>query len=711
MATRISSEQREYARQIYHEVLDSAEAQDDESYLEESFTGLVLDTLEEDGYWPDYEPAHYLQRGLGLSAWGLDPTRRVLYLSITEFANSDEAASLAFKGREAIYKRLSNFFLKCRDGGIETAEHNPVTEAVETISDGGSFDEIRLFLITNLVCGLEEPEMIDLAGFPTSFRTFELETIRRARETGLELEPINIDLVRRFGSGVTCLRGAPGLPNVETYLLFLPGAHLADLYQEYGGRLLERNVRSFLMARTLVNRGIRETLSNEPERFLAYNNGLTATATRVTIDESDTTPVIESISDLQIVNGGQTTASVSVAARDPAVDIDKVFVQVKLAVVDSELMDDLVPNIALYANRQNVVQVSDLSANHPHLRNLQKASDTEWTPVEAGGRPTRWYFERARGSYNVEKGRQGSAANQREWVRKHPTKQKFGKNDLAVYENTWNLMPHLVSRGGQKNFTEYLLRLEDTEDLGTEEYRRIFQRLVAKAILFKQADRDVLKALGGTYKRPVVTYTIAHYLRKTGGGIDLDQIWRTQQLDQDTRHDLLRVADPLKKELVDSAAGRNITEWAKQEECWEHLQSCDFGAPTSRPPARSPKVGQSAKPSAAPKGKPARPAYEHELNLYECTRAVLGRQITEGWRRFSKKGWRHLGDTGVPASGDRTYHAFRRDWVQSDGEQRTDEIIVNPASNMGLDPIRLEPETREQYLAWLESIENGDPGA
>ena len=715
MAERTTEDQLVYGQQFYRDVLDAAEVEGGDSFLEEALTGLVLDTLEEEGLWPDYVIAHYERRGLGLSAWGIESTQRKLYLAITDFSNDDEVKRLGLGDRDARYKRLINFFGKCRDGGINIDEVNPISDLAEIIAEGDRFEDVHLTLVTNRISGGEEHPPQDLDGRTLTFGTCDLETIRRARESGLELEPIDIDFVKRFGSGIPYLQATTTLPGVETYLLFLPGQHLADLYHEFGARLLERNVRAFLMARTKVNRGIRDTLRDAPERFLSYNNGLTATASGVEFCQIEGVRHLRRVKDLQIVNGGQTTASITAAARDPEVEIDDVQVQVKLAVVDAEVIDELVPNISRYANAQNTVQASDLSANHPYLRALERISRAEWTPASSG-RQTRWYFERQKGAYNVEKARQESAADRKRWSRDQPVSQKFGKSELALYQNTWDRLPHLVCRGSQKNFTEFMLHLDEEDGFGGGTYQKEFRRLVAKAIVFKTADKLVRDKLGGTYKRPVVAYTVAYYLHKIDEMPDLKAIWRSQQVDPEICDSLLMVAEPLKEELISAAAGLNVTEYAKKEECWKHLKSRDFRlrppsplvrSSGSTPPPKTPPGGPSGTASSVGKSSGAartvkRLPREGGMTLYECTKAVFGEPVAEDWRRFKKPVWRYLGNTKIQSSGGRHLHAFVGEWVQNDGTARSDLIVVEEGSTRATSSERLGQHLQHQVEAWFK---------
>jgi hypothetical protein len=54
-----------------------------------------------------------------------------------------------------------------------------------------------------------------------------------------------------------------------------------------------------------------------------------------------------------------------------------------------------------------------------------------------------------------------------------------------------------------------------------------------------------------------------------GDVVDLDEIWRRQQLHRETV-DLVRVLAPEVFDVLVNGEG-NVTEWAKKEACWERV--------------------------------------------------------------------------------------------------------------------------------------------
>jgi hypothetical protein len=358
---------------------------------------------------------------------------------------------------------------------------------------------------------------------------------------------------------------------------------LAALYREYGPRLLEKNVRSFLQAKGKINKSIRQTILNEPQRFLAYNNGISATAETVDLERmTNGLCFLRGARDLQIVNGGQTTASIYHAVKRDNVTLEHLTVQVKLTVLNDHKTAELyVPLISQYANSQNKVNAADFSANHPYHIKLEELSRRLWAPAPSGiERQTHWYYERARGSYLDDKIREGTPARMRAFETLNPLRQKFTKTDLAKYENTWDQYPHLVCLGGEKNFTRFTSSLvERGYPIVDEDY---FQRLVAKAILFRTAERLVAAKKFGGFRAQIVAYSLAWLSHSSAQRIDLARIWNEQRLADPLSEAITMVSVEANEHIVNPPPNRrNPGEWCKREECWDAFRTKVIRLPKS----------------------------------------------------------------------------------------------------------------------------------
>jgi hypothetical protein len=467
----------------------------------------------------------------------------------------------------------------------------PYEAAMKIHQHRDDLDTARIFLLTNGVVKQADEQDTEITGVDVKHYLWDLEKLRRLRSSGQERETIQINLVDDYGGAVPCLAQEDGTGEYTAYLAFFPATLLAKIYGDYGPRLLEKNVRSFLQAKGKVNKGIQGTIRDAPHRFLAYNNGISGTAEAVEVSRThDGLCKLESLRDFQIVNGGQTTASIYHAFKKEKSDVSHVTVQVKLTVVnEASKVAEFVPKISLYANSQNKVNTADFSANDEWHQKLESLSRTIWAPAASGtSKPTRWYYERARGSHLDDKMRAGTPANQKEWEAQNPVAQKFTKTDVAKYEHTWNQLPHIVGKGAEKNFNEWTIARNKSAVRLPEQ--RDFEALCAKAMLFRTAEKLIGKLELGGYRANVVAYTLAWLARHTNGCIDLKKIWQKQVVGESLQLAITTVAPVAYQHLLDYAAGRNVTEVAKKEECWAEFRDVKIELP--------PMAGELGTPSA-----------------------------------------------------------------------------------------------------------------
>lgn len=368
---------------------------------------------------------------------------------------------------------------------------------------------------------------------------------------------------------------------MDSYLVVVPGTVLADLYNDYGARLLEQNVRSFLQAKGGVNKGIKSTIIDEPEYFFSYNNGITATAAQIETLQFGDAYKISKLVDLQIVNGGQTTASLARAKIKDKADLSKIFVQMKLSIINYDNTDEgLIGRISQYANTQNKVNVSDLSANHPYHVKLEELSRKIWAPpVPPSHRETQWFYERSRGQYNEQMLKEGRLGKL-----KYPKNQLFNKTDLAKFMMTWDSdEPKWVNMGAQKNFVKFtdlinsLWKKTTFPDTINELY---FKKVVSRAIIFKTTEKlvQIQPWYANGYRANIVIYTLAftsYYLKKNDKDLNYAKIWTNQKISEAFENILKNLSKKINNILIDtnnpSRTTSNISEWAKKDACWGQM--------------------------------------------------------------------------------------------------------------------------------------------
>jgi len=563
-----------YAQDLIADVLATAEAES--ATAPETFTRRALDDLEQAGVTENTFTAYYRAHGIEVSGYGSNESLGSLDLFVTSFSQYPAEGRTPRSEVEALLRRALTFIQRCRDGlRHDIEESSDVYDMCLAVEKAlPEAPRIRLFLLTNSITTITALPDSSLDGLPVTCEIWDLARFHRMASSGTLSEPIIVE----FDDPLPCL-ATPGTDrDFSVFLTILPGSILSALYGQYGTRLLELNVRSFLQAKGAVNRGIRDTLLTDPERFLAYNNGITATASEVEfVRLPGGGQALRRIHDLQIVNGGQTTASIHYAhVRDKA-DVAGVYVQMKLTVVAEEALQEIVPEISRYSNTQNKVTLVDFSSNHPFHVEVEKVTRSLWAPAADGsGQETRWFYERARGQYADALARERTPARQRAFKTLHPLRQKFTKGDAAKFEHSWHQLPHIVSRGAEKNFREFMIRLGDKSPNVDATY---CQRLIAKAILFRATEKIVSAREFGGYRANIVTYTIAKLAHETGQRLDLDRIWREQRIGPVLVAAIDELCVPVHGVITRPVRVANVTEWAKRPECWSRVTDIAWQLP------------------------------------------------------------------------------------------------------------------------------------
>lgn len=542
-------------------------------------TAVMLDYLSDAGEVEDPVVCPFRAYGLQMNAYQLSADGEEVTIFVSLYAENDSLISVSKTDVDAAIKRGIQLYRKATNDLFTSFEKDSDTyEFAKTVHDHkSSIKTAKIVALTNGLVKAMDLKEIELEGVKISFSVWDIERIFKCINSGKQRESIEINFQDQFGTTIPCLKNS-ACDKYSTYLAIINGQLLADVYEVYGPRLLERNVRSFLQVKGAVNKGIRDTLRDEPEMFLAYNNGISVTAESVeTVKDASGSLSIKSIKDMQIVNGGQTTASIFNARKDKKInaDLTNVYVQMKLTVISSaENMDEMVPKISAYANTQNKIQMADFSANDPFHRKIEELSRTTWAPSQGGAKPQNWFYERARGQYADMLSKESTTLKRKTFKETHPL---FTKTDLAKYENTWDQLPYYVSEGAQKNFKRFTLRLSDRGNFVPD--NKYYERLIAKAIIFRNAEKLVQKQQYGGYRANIVTYTIAYLSFITAQRIDLDAIWKNQALSENLETSIVEVSRLVHESIVNPPGGQNVGEWCKKPKCWEEIKSLEYDLP------------------------------------------------------------------------------------------------------------------------------------
>jgi hypothetical protein len=558
-------------------------------FRENVFTEVVLGRLEDLGQVGDTQVCYFDQstsRGTAkVNAWGYDEDEGQATLVTTIFRGTREPELIPKADLEQSIKRALRVYSAASQQMHSKME--PSSDAFDMMERlhqvQGMVGRLRVIVLTDGFANEagrawreSSPLNVPWRGPEVQLDVWDIRRLFRVDASGLPYEPIEIDLLQRLRAPLPCI-ASPGVDaGFDVYLAILPGELIYELYHQYGPRLLELNVRSFLQARGKVNRGIRDTLKDEPASFIAYNNGLSATAERVETTNGTSGLGLTKLYGLQVVNGGQTVASIHRAKQRDRIDISNVFVQAKLTVVGPKQVETLVPLISRYANTQNRVDEADFSANHPFHVKLQQLSESVWTP----GERSRWFYERARGQYQVAQQRDGTTVAQlARFKQANPPSQRFDKVSLAKYAGAWDQHPHLVSRGGQKNFVAFMQGLAKEHRGGWEPDAAWFRDVIAKAIIFKEAERAARFHKLPAYRANAIAYTVALVSSKSLRRVDLQRIWGAQSVSTALAETLAGWMPAVYEALIASSDGRNVTEWCKKSECWDRIRGLELTIP------------------------------------------------------------------------------------------------------------------------------------
>jgi len=499
--------------------------------------------------------SYYSGKGEGIDAWGYsgDEEFMSIDLFLTVLVDPEKSQTLPKSEIERYFKWMEKFFNRSRNSAAKhlgVNEKSDLNQVAQLIHDSDKVDRVRLFLMTNSITPydliIDEKESEE--GSIIEYHVWDVKRIKKHDDILRGKESVVVDFEDQGFRPLPCIKMPDVSNRVECYLSIIPGETLSKIYNQYHQHILEQNVRTFLQFKGASNKGIRDTLIGhkptasqkakgdkprdpEPDMFFSYNNGISTTATDIEIRDTDQGPVIIKLTDWQIVNGGQTTASISAVMKMKDTDPDmikKVFVAMKVSVIKSkEEKEDLVPRISQFANTQSAVKKSDFGINEPFLQELEQQSRSVWVKNAQNKEISKWFFERTRGQYMDKAKHTANAREEREYYAEYPKTQMFDKTMLAKSVMAWELDPAMVCKGGENCYSAFY-KLMTSNKFHFEE--KEFKQTVSKLILFRAIDafygKDGIKLAG--YKSQMIAYTLATLARISNKAINLLSIWDEQ---------------------------------------------------------------------------------------------------------------------------------------------------------------------------------------
>lgn len=573
---------KEFHESFMQDVLASASSNSLQTHV--AFNELVFEELVETGEISIDLELCYFEHLVGnkpmeVSGYSYEEDRKILTLFISEFSQNGMVSTIPSKTIETKFKRLRNYLDKSLMGLYkdleETADYFPMTFEIYKKYQEKKIDKVRFILISDgqlskLYKGVSdlvvndfeiEPIVVDIEYLYNNYKSQNADT---SFEVDVNLPTLKVPI---------------DTDQYESYLAYINGNQLYNIYEKFGKKLLEQNVRTFLQFKGGINKGIKNTIDGAPEMFFAYNNGITATASSLDFDKNGN---ITKIHNLQIVNGGQTTSSIYAAKKNSKIDISKVNVQMKISVVaETGNHSEFVSKVAEYANTQNKVNKSDFFSNSPFHKEFKLYSEKTWIPSNSQNR-TKWFYERVRGEYLNEQSYLTNS-EKRKFEKINPRDKKIDKTLLAKCENAWMQKPDIVSKGAQysfSNFAEYITNEIEKNDLAiSEEY---YKNAVARVILFRGIEDIVSKATwyNGGFRANIVAYTVsylAYLTEKNKKHFNFSHLWEAQNIPNDLIKTLEGISKFIHDAITSPPEGQgNISQWSKKKIAWENIKKIPF---------------------------------------------------------------------------------------------------------------------------------------
>lgn len=606
-------------REVLHEDIALA-ATANMSNMADEFIAYVTNILIEGEEFDDYIESYYegitrRKANMRIDGYAMDETDGSCCVFIADYHGPHEDDAIRSEDINSMFKKIRYFVNESINYELyqEMEESTQAYEFSKNLHyEYEQITKFRFYILTDAYNKQRTKNIKDdeVCGKTVELNVWDINRIFDLVSSKTQKESVEIDLNELGYEGIPCVKAVDcknvvadidvlpmnegeekksNLITYTSYLAVVPGRILNDLYLEYGSRLLEGNVRSFLSVKGKVNKSIQNTIKNYPEMFFAYNNGIAATATELETESTVDGLKIVKIKDLQIVNGGQTTASIAntilSAKKGETINIDNLYVPMKLSVLDHSMSERIIPKIAEYSNSQNKVDASDFFSNHPfHIRMEEYSRKTPAPAINGNQYQQFWYYERTRGQYNQGKMKfKPKSSQMKQYETRYPKNQIIKMIDLAKYMEIYEAAPDKVSKGKQAIVKIFAESIKNDWAKSDEKFNSYyFKRVVSLAIIYRETDAIVKQTEWyknkHSYKANVVAYTMSilfYYLKihKKEYDIDFIKIWNMQSMYAELKNQIESLVTDVYKFITrEDRLTENVTEWCKKEACWERAK-------------------------------------------------------------------------------------------------------------------------------------------
>ena len=540
------------------------------SYLTEAGETLVSDCMLVD-FKKDSE-------NMKLDGYAFSEYFRSLTLLVSKYQAKPIPEKIKKTEIDKLLKKVLKFYKTCGTNDFEALEESSDGYQAYKFIKGHKADieTVNIILLTNDETIRYIPDDVHYGKITVRFDVWDIERLYQSVLGGTAVErQLVVKLKKKYGESLPLIKVKGDNEIYDCYIGVISGELLARIYETEGQDLIQKNVRSFLQAIGKVNKGIKVSLANEPQMFMAYNNGISTIAESIAVDEGRSSGDIVNITEItgwQIVNGGQTTASIYNAYK-AKLPLEQVNVQIKLSVIkQKDRAEEIIHNISKYANSQNKINMSDFNANEAYHVKMERLSRATPIPVAKGKSTDYWFYERARGQYLVELNRQPTAAAKKEFKSRCPKNRCISKTVAAKCVMTYRGYPDIVSKGLETSFIYFSDMVSKGEV--PEPSEQSYIEMIAKVILFNSCDEIIKNLKFGGFKAQQDYYTVALFGKYYSDLFDPLEIWNRQSINAETAKTIEELAYFVWNHFQNpTVPGVNIGQWCKKEECWELLQA------------------------------------------------------------------------------------------------------------------------------------------
>lgn len=540
------------------------------SYLTEAGETLVSDCMLVD-FKKDSE-------NMKLDGYAFSEYFRSLTLLVSKYQAKPIPEKIKKTEIDKLLKKVLKFYKTCGTNDFEALEESSDGYQAYKFIKGHKADieTVNIILLTNDETIRHIPNDVHYGKITVRFDVWDIERLYQSVLGGTAVErQLVVKLKKKYGESLPLIKVKGDNEIYDCYIGVISGELLARIYETEGQDLIQKNVRSFLQAIGKVNKGIKVSLANEPQMFMAYNNGISTIAESIAVDEGRSSGDIVNITEItgwQIVNGGQTTASIYNAYK-AKLPLEQVNVQIKLSVIkQKDRAEEIIHNISKYANSQNKINMSDFNANDAYHVKMERLSRATPIPVAKGKSTDYWFYERARGQYLVELNRQPTAAAKKEFKSRCPKNRCISKTVAAKCVMTYRGYPDIVSKGLETSFIYFSDMVSKGEV--PEPSEQSYIEMIAKVILFNSCDEIIKNLKFGGFKAQQDYYTVALIGKYYSDLFDPLEIWNRQSINAETAKTIEELAYFVWNHFQNpTVPGVNIGQWCKKEECWELLQA------------------------------------------------------------------------------------------------------------------------------------------